>query len=204
MRLLSCVVAACVAAGVSSAASAGVVTESEPNDSFATAQSLDGHFTTGSDPNITDAATIPYVSVTSGPAAANADFYKFTVGLGGSTGIFDIDFGTPDFDPTLALYDSSQNLLGYWDDFFPADPGSVHGYDTFANYTFANAGLYYLRVASWSNANATSDYQLNVSLQSPGTAGAVPEPGTWAMMLIGFGALGCALRRRPTRKLAQA
>lgn len=26
---------------------------------------------------------------------------------------------------------------------------------------------------------------------------AVPEPGTWAMMLLGFGAVGCVMRRRP-------
>ena len=31
----------------------------------------------------------------------------------------------------------------------------------------------------------------------------VPEPGTWAMMLIGFGAVGFALRRRRTPALAQ-
>ena len=28
------------------------------------------------------------------------------------------------------------------------------------------------------------------------TAGAVPEPGTWAMMLLGFGGIGMAMRRR--------
>ena len=28
------------------------------------------------------------------------------------------------------------------------------------------------------------------------TAGGVPEPGTWAMMLLGFGGLGAILRRR--------
>jgi hypothetical protein len=32
---------------------------------------------------------------------------------------------------------------------------------------------------------------------------AVPEPGTWAMMLLGFGAVGFAMRRRRTPKLAQ-
>ena len=30
-------------------------------------------------------------------------------------------------------------------------------------------------------------------------AGAVPEPATWAMMLVGFGGLGFAMRRRPAR-----
>lgn len=39
------------------------------------------------------------------------------------------------------------------------------------------------------------------------SVGAVPEPGTWAMMLIGFGGIGVALRRRragssPTLQLA--
>ena len=36
-----------------------------------------------------------------------------------------------------------------------------------------------------------------------GDAAAVPEPSTWAMMLVGFGALGCAMRRR-RRLLAAA
>lgn len=34
-------------------------------------------------------------------------------------------------------------------------------------------------------------------------SGAVPEPGTWAMMLIGFGALGVSLRRRSKGLLSQ-
>jgi len=33
---------------------------------------------------------------------------------------------------------------------------------------------------------------------------AVPEPATWAMMLIGFGAIGWQLRRRRSQVLAQA
>jgi PEP-CTERM motif len=34
-------------------------------------------------------------------------------------------------------------------------------------------------------------------------AGAVPEPGTWAMMLIGFGAVGFSMRRRHAKSLRQ-
>jgi hypothetical protein len=33
---------------------------------------------------------------------------------------------------------------------------------------------------------------------------AVPEPGTWAMMLVGFGAVGYSLRRRKDYRMAQA
>jgi len=34
-------------------------------------------------------------------------------------------------------------------------------------------------------------------------ASALPEPGTWAMMIVGFGAIGLALRRRRSPALAQ-
>ena len=35
------------------------------------------------------------------------------------------------------------------------------------------------------------------------TPGGVPEPSTWAMMLLGFGAVGIAMRRRRTGKTLQ-
>lgn len=37
-----------------------------------------------------------------------------------------------------------------------------------------------------------------------GGRGAVPEPATWAMMLIGFGAVGASMRRRKTTRVLQA
>jgi hypothetical protein len=204
MRILSCVLAACAAASFSSVASASIVGEIEPNNSFGTAQNLDGLFSLGGDPNVSNSTTIPYVSVISGQGGSNADFYSFTVGQANTVGIFDIDYGMPDFDSTFALYDANQTFLQYWDD-AAIDPGSEHGYDAFANYTFANAGLYYLRVATYNNDNFTGDYRLNVSLQAPGSPGAVPEPATWAMMLMGFGAAGYSLRRRRSAgKLAHA
>jgi hypothetical protein len=36
------------------------------------------------------------------------------------------------------------------------------------------------------------------------TAAAVPEPGTWALMILGFGIVGYAMRRRPSVRFAQA
>ena len=40
------------------------------------------------------------------------------------------------------------------------------------------------------------------SLGATGGAGAVPEPQAWLLMLIGFGAVGAAARRRGARVVA--
>jgi hypothetical protein len=48
-------------------------------------------------------------------------------------------------------------------------------------------------VARWQSTGANG----NGSASGPGTVmGAVPEPATWAMMLLGFGAVGYSMRRR--------
>jgi hypothetical protein len=47
-------------------------------------------------------------------------------------------------------------------------------------------------------ANFTAYDNVTFGSATPGT-GAVPEPGTWAMMLLGFGAIGLAMRRRRAR-----
>jgi hypothetical protein len=47
-------------------------------------------------------------------------------------------------------------------------------------------------------ANFSTFDNITFGSATPGT-GAVPEPGTWAMMLLGFGAIGLAMRRRRTR-----
>jgi hypothetical protein len=39
-------------------------------------------------------------------------------------------------------------------------------------------------------------YGLDKALGGGAPVGGVPEPATWAMMLVGFGAAGAALRRR--------
>jgi len=47
-----------------------------------------------------------------------------------------------------------------------------------------------------SNGSYTVDPNINFYLVGDRVGGAVPEPATWAMMLIGFGGLGAAMRRR--------
>jgi hypothetical protein len=48
------------------------------------------------------------------------------------------------------------------------------------------------------NANVTGKTAYNLSVTTP----AVPEPATWAMMLLGFGAVGIAMRRKGKLVLA--
>lgn len=66
------------------------------------------------------------------------------------------------------------------------------------------------------NSNVNSTYRIDLAgggqtisafaqLGEGGVRAAVPEPGTWGMMLVGFGAMGVALRRRRrTQSLLQA
>jgi hypothetical protein len=51
-------------------------------------------------------------------------------------------------------------------------------------------------IASVSIRGATFQDIRQVRLDETPRVGAVPEPGTWAMMLIGFGAVGVGMRRR--------
>ena len=60
---------------------------------------------------------------------------------------------------------------------------------------FLEAGTYTLTI--------NGDNDSTGSLGGTVTINAVPEPGTWAMMLLGFGAAGFAMRRRRAPVLAQ-
>ena len=66
----------------------------------------------------------------------------------------------------------------------------------------AGAGVDVITINDRLNSNATG--LSNAALFQTGQ-GAVPEPATWAMMLLGFGAMGVSLRRRRgTQALTQA
>ena len=94
----------------------------------------------------------------------------------------ELDFSLPDVHlGTGVYYLALQNAL--------ANNGDEVSWD-------ANAGP---SDAWWSQSGNISSFGLSGSFQ---ILGVVPEPATWAMMLVGFGGLGAAMRSR--RRLAAA
>jgi acetyltransferase-like isoleucine patch superfamily enzyme len=138
---------ACISGGV------GYINEVEPNDTLSTSQDIDSYFTLGSNPDIADSATIPYVSI-KGTGDGTFDYYKFYSFGGGQYAIFDIDYGYQpgdpgSFDSFTAIWDSSGNCL-YCD--HGANPsvgagGSTHGEDSYNGYNIETAGWYIIGVA---------------------------------------------------------
>ena len=87
------------------------------------------------------------------------------------------------------LYNNTSGLTGTPSDAVSFGTSNGQGaYFYFADGAFTNYGTY-TNILFGSSQAAT----LRVSL-APNSA--VPEPATWAMMLIGFGAIGVSLRRR--------
>jgi len=74
---------------------------------------------------------------------------------------------------------------------------------TYCNWT--PVGVNFAGTAHSIDFGGTANYTVydNVTFGSatPGGGGAVPEPATWAMMLVGFGAVGAAVRRRRRRPM---
>ncbi len=66
---------------------------------------------------------------------------------------------------------------------------SLSGKLTFANATFASLGL---SNGTYTYANARDRVTVSIGNPTP----AVPEPATWAMMILGFGVVGYSLRRK--------
>ena len=99
------------------------------------------------------------------------------------------DFSADDDEGHLRAYDASNNLL---DSDFILVPASVFGGATLT----VSSGTPIWRV-EWNETGsfAGAVYWDNL-IYTPANNGAVPEPASWALMLMGFGGMGAMLRRR--------
>ena len=145
----------------------------------------------------------------------NGQVYNVTFQTGSCVQLFsgcdaasDLDFTT-----LLAAQQAAQALLdqvfvtlGGVD--YDADPSLVLGCSSEC-YTYvpygAAGGITYAAVAQQAAFDAVGNTAILANIADPGTnfarftlasAGAVPEPATWAMMIAGFGMIGAARRRR--------
>ena len=75
-------------------------------------------------------------------------------------------------------------------------------YDSLAQTVATTIGTSYTLRFSLSNSDAGPN-GLRIFATDAAVTGAVPEPATWAMMLLGFGGIGMAIRRRRNRRLMQ-
>ena len=119
------------------------------------------------------------------PASANAP----------SSGTFIIDFGADSFSGTFDGGSTFSTTPGISDTAWIFTILSGTGRFEGASGTFQGAGLADAR---------TRPTHVVIGFIGDINAPAVPEPGTWALMLLGFGGIGMAMRRqRGTEVLAQ-
>jgi hypothetical protein len=98
---------------------------------------------------------------------------------------------------TFALSATLAANTRYWIQLSSPDGGQVAWSDSSDQLALGVAGEYYADVLHGVQPNTGGSYQMAVlgSVLEP-TTDPVPEPATWAMMLLGFGGLGAVLRRQ--------
>ena len=121
----------------------------------------------------------------------NPDFSASFTLNNSANGNYTIDLGTSDFGNVI--FDTAS--LGA----FMLTPTTADHHEFILGSTFLAAGDYLFTLTGHTPEGATGGSFAGTVTIRP----AVPEPGTWALMILGFGAMGLTLRRRRRPALAQ-
>lgn len=139
--------------------------------------------TNGAPPANSIPSGTPYLSVLSGGSAT----YTFAAPVTA----FQFDWGSIDTYNTLTINGSSSTIIVPGSNFINPANGDQVSAGTNGRFTVSGtAGETFTSVTFSSSGNSFEVDNLAV-------AGAVPEPATWALMMLGFGGLGAAMRRKP-------
>lgn len=135
--------------------------------------------------------------------SGNFTTYRLPGAIGDSDATIGFGTTTSDWRNQLALNNKDVSAL---DAMFSGSVTSIgFSYGGTRDFSTGNAtGNLWLVGADFVNLDRKADGFKFGDLTVNSVESAVPEPATWAMMLIGFGAVGHSMRRRPRTKLALA
>ncbi|KAB1088260.1 tandem-95 repeat protein [Neorhizobium galegae] len=145
------------------------------NSSTANAYDLSGFtYVKSNDPDVSNAATSPSISVSATGTNFQTDYYKLVVAANNTTVVFDID--NANFDSVIRLTKSGGgfNAILSDDDAAPGETGGNHSYIS----TVLSAGTYFLQVGVYDGFSqgglgtfyngSGKSYELQVSVKAPG------------------------------------
>ncbi|QYE33344.1 MULTISPECIES: Npun_F0296 family exosortase-dependent surface protein [Sphingosinicellaceae] len=190
--------AACVASITLTAAQAGASTTLIDFNN-GSAPGFSGNYKVTSGTDATAAAPVingvrdetKYLAVPGTGSSGSAFLNVGALGGGSVLTRLNADWGSIDSYNTLTFYAGNTLVQTITGSMFPPANGDQSAADTNRNVTLDfNRNLGITRVGF-------SSGQLALELDNL-SVGAVPEPATWAMMLLGFGMVGAATRRRST------
>jgi len=152
-----------------------------------------GNTTGGPTFNRPTADSPPFISA----VGTNVNYQAVTLTVSQS-GSYTFDLSST-FDNFLAFYIGSFNPASPLSNLLDADDDSGPLFNASLTASLL-AGTSYIAVATAFNNGDSGAFTLTATgpgvTSFNGATAAVPEPGTWAMMLLGFGGMGLALRRR--------
>ena len=121
------------------------------------------------------------------------NWHPFGLGDFGSDSLGSLSVGVED-NYTFHL-SSDDGAVVYVDGVLLIDRGGPHGPSTTDGIVHLTAGLHSYEVQFFECCGGPSGLVFSIPVGVT-FAGGVPEPATWTMMLVGFGGMGAALRRR--------